>query len=76
MCRWMAYSGEAVPLELFLFKALLFQPIILAYLGRGFYVKSANSTWTMGWRDGSATVLPVSLGLGYRKGWAPSSSAP
>jgi hypothetical protein len=53
---------------------LLFQPIILAYLGRGFYVKSADSTWTMGWRRGSATVLPVSLGLGYvllRKGWPP-----
>ena len=53
---------------------LLFQPIILAYLGRGFYVKSADSTWTMGWRDGSATILPVSLGLGYvmlRKGWPP-----
>jgi hypothetical protein len=53
---------------------LLFQPVILAYLGRGFYVKSADSTWTMGWRDGSATVLPVSLGLGYvmlRKNWPP-----
>ena len=53
---------------------LLFQPIILAYLGRGFYVKSADSTWTKGWRDGSATILPVSLGLGYvilRKGWPP-----
>ena len=37
-------------------------------------MKSADSTWTMGWRDGSATVLPVSLGLGYvmlRKGWPP-----
>ena len=53
---------------------LLFQPIVLAYLGRGFYLKSADSTWTMGWRDGSATILPVSLGLGYvmlRKGWPP-----
>jgi hypothetical protein len=53
---------------------LLFQPIILAYLGRGFYVKSADSTWTMGWRDGSATVIPVSFGLGYvmlRQGWPP-----
>ena len=53
---------------------LLFQPLLLAYLGHGFYVKSADSTWARGWRDGSATILPVSLGLGYvllRDGWPP-----
>ena len=44
---------------------LLFQPILLRYLGHGFYVKSADSTWTMGWRSGSAKTLPLSLGLGY-----------
>jgi hypothetical protein len=44
---------------------LLFQPIVLAYLGRGFYVKSADATLSMGWHDGSPTLLPVSLGLGY-----------
>jgi len=44
---------------------LLFQPVVLRYLGRGFYVKSADATWTMGWRDGTATTLPLSLGLGY-----------
>jgi hypothetical protein len=44
---------------------LLFQPVVLAYLGRGFYVKSADATLARGWHDGSATVLPVSLGLGY-----------
>jgi hypothetical protein len=32
---------------------LTFQPIVLAYIGRGFYVKSADSTWTVGWRRGS-----------------------
>lgn len=53
---------------------LLFQPILLAYLGRGFYVKSADATLSRGWRDGSATILPVSLGFGHvslRDGWPP-----
>jgi hypothetical protein len=53
---------------------LLFQPILLAYLGHGFYVKSADSTWVRGWNDHSPTLLPVSLGLGYvllREGWPP-----
>jgi hypothetical protein len=53
---------------------LLFQPVLLAYLGRGFYLKSADSTWTMGWHDGSARLVPVSFGLGYvslREGWPP-----
>ncbi len=44
---------------------LSFQPIVLRYLGRGFYVKSADATWTMGWRQGTATTLPLSVGLGY-----------
>lgn len=44
---------------------LLFQPILLRYLGRGFYVKSADSTWAMGWRQGTATTVPLSFGLGY-----------
>jgi hypothetical protein len=53
---------------------LLFQPIVLAYVGRGFYVKSADASWTMGWRRGTATILPLSLGVGYvmvRDGWPP-----
>ncbi len=44
---------------------LLVQPVVLAYLGKGFYVKSADSTWTMNWHRGTPTVLPVSAGLGY-----------
>ena len=44
---------------------LLFQPVLMAYLGRGFYVKSADSTWSLGWPDGSSRIIPVSLGLGY-----------
>lgn len=53
---------------------LLFQPVVMAYLGRGFYVKSADSTWTLGWRDHTGRTIPVSLGLGYvmlRDGWPP-----
>ncbi len=54
--------------------ALLVQPIVLAYLGRGFYVKSADSTWTKSWHHDAPTILPLSLGLGYvliREGWNP-----
>jgi hypothetical protein len=53
---------------------LLFQPIVLAYLGRGFYVKSADSTWTLNWHDDAPRIVPVSLGVGYvmlREGWPP-----
>jgi hypothetical protein len=53
---------------------LLFQPILLAYLGHGFYVKSADATLSRGWHEGAATILPVSLGLGHvslREGWPP-----
>jgi hypothetical protein len=44
---------------------LLVQPIALAYLGHGFYVKSADASWTMSWRSGSLTTIPISLGFGY-----------
>ncbi len=45
--------------------ALLVQPIVVAYLGHGFYVKSADSTWSTNWHQGTPTIIPVSLGLGY-----------
>jgi hypothetical protein len=41
-----------------------FQPLISYTLGHGWYVKSADSTWTINWRHNTATTLPVSLGLG------------
>ena len=50
------------------------QPILLQYLGRGFYVKSADSNWMRGWHEGAAMTVPLSLGLGYvwlRKGQPP-----
>ena len=43
---------------------LLFQPVVLAYLGRGFYVKSADATWSRSWHDSGATLIPVSFGVG------------
>jgi hypothetical protein len=51
---------------------LLVQPVALAYVGRGFYVKSGDSTWAMGWAHGTPTTLPLSFGVGYvllREGW-------
>jgi hypothetical protein len=53
---------------------LLVQPIVLAYLGKGFYLKSADATWVRGWNDDQTTLLPVSFGIGHvtvRKGWPP-----
>ena len=55
---------------------LLVQPILLYYLGRGFYLKSGDATFVHGWKDGQPTLLPVSLGLGYvllRDGWPPTN---
>jgi hypothetical protein len=53
-------SSEARPLN-----TLLVQPIVFAYVGHGFYLKSGDSTWAMGWRHGSGTTLPLSFGVGY-----------
>ncbi len=53
---------------------LLIQPILLASIGRGFYVKSADATWAINWRRHSATTLPISFGIGYvrnREGFPP-----
>lgn len=44
---------------------LIVQPIVLAYLGHGFYVKSADASWSMGWRQGTPTLIPLSFGVGY-----------
>src|SRR5262249_20183032 len=54
--------------------ALLVQPILVVYLGRGFYAKSADATWVLNWRRGTATTLPLSAGVGYvllHEGWPP-----
>jgi hypothetical protein len=44
--------------------ALLVQPVMLAYVGKGFYLKSADSTWTFGWHDDTPTLVPLSFGIG------------
>ena len=44
---------------------LLVQPIVLRHLWRGLYVKSADATWAVDWRNGSSVTMPLSLGLGY-----------
>lgn len=41
-----------------------FQPLISYTLGRGWYVKSADSTWTVKWRHGRSTTIPISFGFG------------
>lgn len=41
-----------------------FQPLISYQLGRGWYVKSADSTWTVKWRHHTSTTMPISLGFG------------
>jgi hypothetical protein len=43
---------------------MMFQPLVSYTLGGGWYVKSADSTWTVNWRHGSSTRIPVSLGFG------------
>jgi hypothetical protein len=41
-----------------------FQPAVSYTLGHGWYVKSSDSTWTVNWRHGTSTTLPISLGFG------------
>jgi hypothetical protein len=43
---------------------LQFQPVISYTLGHGWYVKSSDSTWTVNWRHGSSTTIPISFGFG------------
>lgn len=53
---------------------LLVQPIALRYLGHGFYVKSADATWSHSWYDGGPTLLPLSVGVGWI--WLRTDRAP
>ena len=43
---------------------LLVQPILLTYVGWGFYLKSGDSTWAINWHHHTSTTLPVSFGIG------------
>jgi hypothetical protein len=44
--------------------ALLVQPVLLVALPGGWYVKSADSTWTFNWRHDTPTLIPLSFGIG------------
>ena len=53
---------------------LQFQPILLATVSGGWYVKSADATWTVNWRHHTSTLLPLSFGVGrmiVREGYPP-----
>jgi hypothetical protein len=41
-----------------------FQPLLSYTLCHGWYIKSADSTWTINWRHNTSTTIPVSLGVG------------
>jgi hypothetical protein len=43
---------------------LEFQPIAILHVWRGWYVRSAESTWMFNWHQHSATTLPISFGVG------------
>ena len=55
-----AYTNSAATPQ----SQMKFQPLISYALGRGWYVKSSDSTWTLNWRHGSSTTIPVSVGFG------------
>jgi hypothetical protein len=43
---------------------LQFQPVLLFHLWQGWYVRSAEATWMVGWRHHSPTTVPLSVGVG------------
>jgi len=52
-------SSHSVPIS-----ALQIQPMLSYQLGRGWYLKSSDSTWTINWRHNTSTQIPISAGLG------------
>jgi hypothetical protein len=51
--------------------SLTFQPIVTYQLGKGWYVKSSDSTWTINLRHGTSTTIPINAGFG--KVWRAAS---
>jgi hypothetical protein len=43
---------------------ITFQPMISYQLGRGWYVRSSDATWTFNLRHGKSTEIPLSAGVG------------
>ena len=55
---------------------LQIQPVLALHLWEKWYLRSAEANWVMGWHRHSATMLPLSLGLGrtfVRPGLPPMS---
>jgi hypothetical protein len=52
-------SSHSVPVASF-----TFQPMLSYQLGRDWYVKSSDATWTINQRHNTATTMPLSAGLG------------
>jgi len=44
--------------------SLTFQPIITYQLGRGWYLKSSDSTWIFNLRHNTSTTMPINAGFG------------
>src|SRR5580693_714007 len=55
-----AYTSPKRPPQ----NTLEFQPALALHVWKGWYLRSAEATWAFGWRHHSATVLPLSLGVG------------
>jgi hypothetical protein len=66
-------SSHSVPLS-----SLQIQPMLSYQLGRGWYVKSSDSTWTINWRHNTSTQIPLSAGFGkvwkFGEGYAVDTS--
>jgi hypothetical protein len=52
-------TPNAVPVTV-----ITFQPMISYQLGRGWYLRSSDATWTFNLRHGSSTQMPLSAGIG------------
>lgn len=55
---------------------LLIQPVVAVHIWEKWYLRSAEATWSVGWRRHSPTILPLSLGIGrtiVRSGLPPTS---
>jgi len=52
-------SSHSVPVS-----SLTIQPILSYQLGRGWYLKSSDATWTINYRHKTSTEMPLSAGFG------------
>jgi hypothetical protein len=52
-------SSHSIPVS-----SLQIQPMLSYQLGRGWYLKSSDSTWTINFRHNTSTEIPLSAGFG------------